>query len=106
MGFRNNPKASLPLPDAERLFDALVQNSGIPMWLEAVAGRPSPGSQEVKDAVASAYAPHADLPPRAPKGFGKDKDPCGCGGGYVKDAWGGAYGGGYGKDAWGGGYGK
>merc|ERR1740133_62430 len=82
--------------DAERLFDELVQSSGVPMWLEAVAGKPGKGCQEVRDAVASAYAPHADLPQRPPKGFGKDG-----GGGFGKD------GGGYGKDAWGGGgYGK
>lgn len=111
--FRNNPTATLTKADAERLFDELVQTNGIPMWLEQVAGKPPRGCQAVRDAVATAYAGHAELPPRAPKGFGKDgfggkgKDAWGggCGGGYGKDAWGGCgKGGGFGKDAWGGGY--
>lgn len=117
--FRNNPTASMTKVDAERLFDELVQTNGVPMWLEAVSGKPSKGCQEVKEAVATAYAGHVELPPRAPKGFGKDafggkgygKDAWGgcCGGGYGMDAWGGGgkggKGGGFGKDAWGGGFG-
>jgi len=107
--FRNNPTASMTKADALRLFDELVQTNGVPMWLESVAGKPHKGCQEVIDAVTTAYAPHAELPPRAPKGFGKD----GFGGkGYGMDAWGGGMdawgkgggygkGGGFGKDAWG-----
>jgi len=101
--FRNNPTASMTKADAERLFDELVQTNGVPMWLESVAGKPHKGCQEVKDAVATAYAPHQELPPKQPKGFGKDAWG-GMGMGYGMDAWGG---GGYGMDMWGkGGKGK
>merc|ERR1711935_1103901 len=100
MGFRNNPKASLPEGDAVKIFDALVQGGGLPLTLALLnGGNPAPGWPAVTSAVASAYSAHADLPARDPKGKGKD-------GGF--DSWGAPKG--KGKDggcgAWGGKGGK
>jgi hypothetical protein len=75
--FRNNPTASMVKGDAERLYEELVQNCGVPMWLEAISGKLPRGNTAVKEAVALAYQGHQELAPRPPKGFGQDKDPWG-----------------------------